>query len=132
MKIGKNKIEILLGNGFLRENKRKYINWFSDNLYATFKLCLIYKSFNEIIEPDGFETLTNSFILQNNTFYGEVHDYNAVIKEYPYEIVSLPQTIYLEEDCPRDVVIKKIKPKLIHKHENEYLYDSIHTEYPTY
>ena len=123
LKIGKNKIEILLGNGFLRENKRKYINWFSDNLYATFKLSLIYKNFNEIIEPDGFETLTNSFILQNNTFYGEVHDYNAVIKEYPYEIVSLPQTIYLEEDCPRDVVIKKIKPKLIHEHENEYLYD---------
>ncbi len=122
LKEGENELAVLLGNGFYRQLKRtcEGKTWFNDELILRFELRLEDKT----ICTDGTEQVGESFIKDNNLFYGEEHDYAELIGEWkPVKIVTAPKAKLLKQCCPKDKIVRVIKPKLISKKDGKAIYD---------
>lgn len=119
---GENELAVLLGNGFYRQLRRKCEGntWFNDELILRFELHLGGKT----VCTDGTEKVCESFIKDNNLFYGEEHDYASVfVEEKSVHIIPSPKAKLLKQRCPKDKIVRVIKPKLISKKEGKAIYD---------
>ncbi len=135
LKLGKNTLAIMLGNGFYRQTKRMVEGdtKFGDELLLRFDLVLGEGAKKENICSDGSERVIESFIKENNLFYGEIHDYSEfnfnvlqggeLINSQPVHIVSSPKAKLLKQTCKNDTVRERIVPKIVRKTENSTLYD---------
>ena len=122
LKEGENTLAVLLGNGFYRQQKRtcEGSTWFNDELILRFELHFA----DRVICTDGTEQVAESFIKDNNLFYGEEHDYAELIGEWnPVKIVSAPKAKLLKQRCPKDKIARIIKPKLLCQKEGKAIYD---------
>lgn len=122
LKEGENTLAVLLGNGFYRQLKRtcEGKTWFNDQLILRFELHLGGKT----VCTDGTEWVAESFIKENNLFYGEEHDYAELIGEWkPVKIVSAPKAKLLKQRCPKDKIVRVIHPKLLCKKDGKSFYD---------
>ena len=136
LKDGENVLAVLLGNGFYRQTKRccEGNTWFGDELLLRYEIRLQENGKTRRIYSDGTETVVQSFITENNLFYGETHDYAAFDfdilqngkvekKGLPARVVTAPKAKLLKQRCKNDTVRKKIQPKLIGKTAKSAIYD---------
>lgn len=127
LKQGDNTLAVFLGNGWYRQNKRTAEGHleFGDKLIAKFSLRYVDdKDIAKEIISDGSEKWHSTEIIENNIFYGEIHDARRLNgKEYPVSIEKEFETIYSLQTCPSERVIKTITPKVINEFDNKKIYD---------
>lgn len=127
LKQGENTLAVFLGNGWYRQNKRTAEGHleFGDKLIAKFSLRYVDdKDIAKEIISDGSEKWHSTEIIENNIFYGEIHDARRLNgKEYPVSIEKEFKTIYSLQMCPSERVIKTITPKVINEFDNKKIYD---------
>ena len=129
LKEGENVLTVFLGNGWYRQNKRTAEGHleFGDKLITKFSLR--YVDENDILKEiisDGSEKWHSTEIIENNIFYGEVHDArksNEKKECYPVSVEKEFETIYSLQNCPSERVIRTILPKLINEYGNARVYD---------
>ncbi len=127
LKKGTNTLTIQLGNGWYRQKERiaEGETSFSDDLKAIYKLELLCD--DGVIElcSDGGEKYTNSEIVYNNIFIGEVIDPNTDLKtERNVKIFSdIESELSLSKGTP-DRIIRAVKPVLIGKVNGKKIYDA--------
>jgi alpha-L-rhamnosidase len=122
IKEGENELAVLLGNGFYRQLRRtcEGNTWFNDELILRFELALGDRK----ICTDGTEKAVESFIKENNLFYGEEHDYAALCgKEIPVCVFPAPKAKLLKQRCPKDKITCIVKPILVSKKDGRAIYD---------
>lgn len=115
---GENSLEIRLGNGWYNQTKRTVEGnlSFGQSLPARYALELTFlDGSEEILLSDGSEYWKESEILENNIFYGEIHDYRHINKGEWKKVQILPdfQTLLTLQTCPNERVIRTLTPKLV-------------------
>lgn len=127
---GENTIAVLLGDGFFRQTQRldEGNTSFADRLMLSFSIVLK----DSLVYTDGTEVCTESFIVENNIFNGETHDYCLWDKEslaknisratHPVTVVE-PNAILTKQKCPNERIEKILIPKLISKNGDRKIYD---------
>lgn len=136
LKEGENTLAVLLGNGFYRQKRRvcEGNTWFGEELLLRYDIRVQEDGKTNRIYSDGTETALQSFITENNLFYGEVHDYgdfdftilqgrNLQKETTPVHIVPTPKAKLLKQRCPNDVIHKIIQPKIVCKTVEGVIYD---------
>lgn len=135
LRTGENTIAIMLGNGFFRQKKRDIEGktWFGEKLLLRYELRILHEGKKQLILSDGQERVTESFIRENNLFFGEMHDYTGFVDfsftkidldVLPFvEIQSNFKTCIRKQHCPNDKIVEVIAPKLIRRTENSSIYD---------
>ncbi len=106
---------------------------FGDELLLRFELRVGEGDTAEHICSDGTEKVTESFIKENNLFFGEKHNYSHFDfgifqhgepqKSQPVHIVSSPEAELLNQPCKNDTVREKIVPRVIKKTFRSTIYD---------
>ncbi len=116
---GENTIDIIVGNGWFRQDLRKAEGEtsYSDRLLAIFDLALTHTDGSvEHVVSDGSEQCFAYPILESKLFYGEVLD-TRLFDEVPVEVaVSLDDfvpEVFERQTCTPDRVVRTIRPKLI-------------------
>lgn len=109
LRVGKNILEIWLGNGFYRQNERVAEGdvSFGDALKTIYKICLD----NVVINSDGSESYYDSNIVENNLFYGESVDFNLKPILKNAVIYDSPNSLLTKEIGRADKIVRRIKPK---------------------
>ncbi len=132
---GKNTLAVMLGNGFYRQTKRlaEGNTKFGDDLLLRFDLRLGEGEGIENIYSDGSEKIIESFIKEDNLFFGETHDYlgfdfgvlqgDELVNSKTVNIVSSPKAKILKQPCKNDAVREKIVPRIVKKTDESTLYD---------
>ena len=132
---GKNTLAVMLGNGFYRQTKRlvEGNTKFGDELLLRFELHLGESDRTESIYSDGSEKVIESFIKENNLFFGETHDYSdfsfdsltdsELTNSQPVHIVPSPKAKLLKQPCKNDAVREKLIPQIVKKTDESTLYD---------
>lgn len=133
---GKNVLGVHLGNGWYHQTRRtaegEFIFGFPK---LRFELTLIAQDGSrEWIESDHNTFWHNSEILENNLFYGEIHDLRKLCpgwaapdfctkdwaRAFP---CHAPETTLSEQKCPPDRIIRTILPKMIRQSQESRIYD---------
>ena len=131
---GDNVFAVMLGNGFYRQKERTAEGKvdFGENLTAIFDIRIWDGANTTHVYSDGSETYTQGFIISNNLFYGETHDYaqfdldtlqkglksgKKVRKENRFD------TVFRKQKCPSDKVIRMITPQKIYESGDFAVYD---------
>ncbi len=133
---GQNTLAVLLGNGFYRQMKRccEGNTWFGEELLLRYDLRLQEANKTRRVYSDGTELAFQSFIEENNLFYGETHDYasfNYALLEsgkckgngLPVHVIEPPKAKFLKQRCKNDTLRKVIQPRLIRKTADGAIYD---------
>ncbi len=127
---GENTIVVLLGNGFFRQARRvcEGKTVFGDKLLLAYAVELKEK----IVYTDGTEQCCDSFIVENNVFFGETHDY-ADWKERCFDGKNLrnvaPVTIVeptgtlTKQLCPNERIERRVLPKKLFSENGKTVYD---------
>ena len=136
LKKGENIIFVLLGNGYFKQKMRlpEGDTSFGDSLISIFDIKVLSKCKESHFYTDGTEIVLDSFIKENNLFYGEKHDYNGYKDffalsdfsnyiKYKPKIIQSPKAKFCLQRTPFDVVVKTIKPKIIFSEENKTVFD---------
>lgn len=133
IKKGENTLAVMLGNGFFRQTRRfvEGNTSFGDKLILSFAIDLK----EGVIFTDGSESCLESFIVENNVFYGETHDYLGWTKN-PFDLENFsnlknaesvcviePTAVLTEQKCPSDRIERIIKPSLVIKKGEKSIYD---------
>lgn len=119
LKIGKNKITVWLGNGWYKQNGRTV----EGNFYYGDELKMFFKLVNgsEIIQSDKDCFCTESPIVYDNIFYGEVYDAgNLCDARYPVIITSAPTGKPMLQLAPPERIRKTYIPSIV----KEGVYDA--------
>ena len=122
LKDGENVLAVLLGNGFYRQMRRtcEGNTWFNEELILRFELTLGDRK----ICTDGTEKVAESFIKENNLFYGEEHDYSILFgEEKSVCVIPAPKAKLIKQRCPKDKIVRTIKPVLVCEKEGRAIYD---------
>lgn len=123
LKDGENVLAVLLGNGFYRQMRRtcEGNTWFNEELILRFELTLSDRK----ICTDGTEKAAESFIKENNLFYGEEHDYSILFgEEKSVCVIPAPKAKLIKQRCPKDKIVRIIKPVLVCEKEGRAIYDA--------
>ena len=141
VKEGENTICFLMGPGWYEMPNECYE-------YGHIKLCYVLTYLDKTgecstIGSDENHKWKESYVKKANLLKGEVQDYRDYDEEWlktsyddsdweNVEIVQVPETRFLEQDCPADRIIRHITPKLVWEKEDVCLYDAgeIITGYP--
>ena len=135
LKVGKNTIAVMLGNGFYRQTMRlvEGETKFGEELLLRFDLRLGDGDIKESICSDGSERIVESFIEENNLFFGETHDYSKfnfgflegdeLTNSYPVHIVPAPKAKLLKQPCKNDTVRETIIPQIVKQTADSTIYD---------
>lgn len=126
---GENVIAVELANGWYRQNQRNVEGKLSYG--ETLKLSYAIMQGNQIVtQTDGTELCCASEITSSNIYYGEKHNlsqkqnwFDLKFDDGNWNTVTLIDTPVAEkqlQNCPCDVVVRKIKPKLLSKQSNVY------------
>ncbi|HOU09850.1 MAG TPA: family 78 glycoside hydrolase catalytic domain [Clostridiales bacterium] len=137
LKGGKNRIGVILGNGWYNQYRRLDEGFVG---FGRVKLCFrltleAADGSTETVVSDASMKWKPSHIIENNLFYGEIHDYKL---EEPFfsepscdiggwenvRTVDPPAGDFLTQDCPTDKVIRFTKPVLVEKREKTSVYDA--------
>lgn len=118
LKKGKNKIRVLLGNGWYNQREK---NVEGDLWYGDLKLCFSLKLFckngaeREIIS-DKTMRWKQSIIVFNNIYKGECHDFRLKgrTQTYPCRECEPPNGELCMQTCPPDQKIRVIKPRVLY------------------
>ncbi|MBQ8342880.1 MAG: family 78 glycoside hydrolase catalytic domain [Clostridia bacterium] len=137
LKDGENVLAVLLGNGFYRQKRRhcEGNTWFGEELLLRFDLRVQEDGKTRRIYSDGAETAVQSFITENNLFYGETHDYAAfdfdilqngkgAEKGVPVRVIAPPKAKLLKQRSENDTVRRVIQPKIVKKTDESVIYDA--------
>ena len=126
---GQNKIEVYLGNGWYNQNKRTAEGHleFGKQLITKFSLKIVtYNGYEYEIISDGSEKWCETEVVENNIFYGEVHDFrrkHATQSYFPVVIEDEFDTTYTLQTCPAERIVKRFKPTLISEKNGKKLFD---------
>jgi len=132
LKVGKNALAVILGNGWYSHHN---INEAEATYYGLPKLWFEMKIGEETICTDGTEKWNNSYIYYNSILFGEKQDLRLLNKEcmmagfddsrwQNVEILEESTSILVEQKSPSDMVIRRIYPKLIKEDAGRRLYDA--------
>ncbi|MBQ9132607.1 MAG: family 78 glycoside hydrolase catalytic domain [Clostridia bacterium] len=133
---GINTVAVMLGNGFFRQTRRiaEGDGRFGNELLLRFDLTLGKGSGARVISTDGSEAYTESFIKENNLYYGELHDYSSFSKNpfaearsadaRPVQVVQGPEGKLRKQKCPHDRVVRTLSPRLLRKDGDRSIYDA--------
>lgn len=126
---GENHLEIMLGNGWYRQNERVAEGpmSFGKALKAIYALKVTDAEGEQLILSDGSETCAASHILESNLFLGEVQDAQLIGKAQPARPVAVLQAPEAEltlQTCPSDRIIRTITPVLLSKNGDTAIYDA--------
>lgn len=135
LNVGENVIAVMLGNGFYRQKRRDIEGkvYFGENLLACYEITLSNNGKIEKYFTDGSEIYIESFITENNLFYGEKHDYShfdfEFIKKGKVEgesvnVVPAFDAKYIEQSCPNDKIIRTLNPIAINVKNGKIIYDA--------
>lgn len=134
---GENVIAVMLGNGFYRQMTRIAEGkvHFGERLLACFELTARCGDDTVSFYTDGTERATESFIKENNLFFGESQDYSsfdfndlaagiAQNEGYAVQTVPAPVASIEEQRCPNDRIERTLRPVLLSKRNGEAIYDA--------
>ena len=135
LRVGKNTLAVMLGNGFYRQTRRicEGNTKFGDQLLLRFDLKLRDNEDMQHFYTDGSERTIEGFIKENNLFYGEVHDYanfgdTALLNPdsgtfMPVQIIPAPKAKIRKQICKNDTVRERMIPRIVNRTENSVIYD---------
>ncbi len=132
LKKGNNTIVFHIGGGWFCQNECPNEGVKS---YGTLKLCFkLMQGKNSVCISNEDVKYRKSFVEKTNIYYGETHD--ARLGGYDFsvtdenaesylraEVVEKPVSVFDEQDCIPDKVIRKIKPNCIFKKGDYAIYD---------
>ena len=116
---GENTIDVIVGNGWFRQDERKAEGETSyfDHLLAIFDLTLTKNDGSvDHVVTDGTERCYAYPIIEDNLFYGEVLDtrlFDEEPKEYEVALDDFVPERFERHVCTPDRVVRTIKPKQI-------------------
>ncbi len=127
---GMNRIEVIVGNGWYRQNERVAEGrcGFSDRLTAAFDVCIAHPDGSEtLVCTDGSEQGYVYPILRSNLFLGEIWDTRIDPADLPETEVQIndfqPETVE-RQTCPADKVIRELKPRVILEKDGRLILDA--------
>ena len=130
LKEGENTVEVIVGNGWYRQNERICEGRcsFSDRLTAVFDITVAHPDGSEtVVSTDGSEQAFVYPILRSNLFLGEVWDTRISMDDLPETGVQIgdfqPETME-RQMCPADRVIRELKPKLVCDKDGRLILDA--------
>ncbi len=127
---GENTVAVLLGNGFFRQTRRvcEGKTVFGDRLLLSYAIELK----EGIVCTDGTEQCSESFIVENNVFFGETHDYadwgehcfdgERLRNVAPVTVVE-PTATLTKQLCPNERAERCIQPKKLFSENGKTVYD---------
>ncbi|WMJ23181.1 family 78 glycoside hydrolase catalytic domain [Paludicola sp. MB14-C6] len=128
---GENVLEIMLGNGWYRQYERVAEGElsFGDELKALFSATFLSHSGSKVVvNSDGSETYTPSFIIYSNIFIGEVQDArltnDETVTSHKVTVLPDPDAQLMLQTCPPDRIVRTIVPKLIKSTASLKIYDA--------
>ncbi len=133
LKSGENVIAVMLGNGFYRQKLRDIEGkvYFGETLLACFEISAENCGKTEFFVTDGSEIYIESFITENNLFYGETHDYSNFdlktletgnVKGEYVKIAPDFDAKFIEQTCPNDKIIKTLAPFKVSEKNGKTIY----------
>ena len=129
---GENVLAVMLGNGFYRQKRRlaEGDTSFGDALRLRYEVRLADGDGPRVIATDGTEGASDSFIRENNLFFGEVQDYTAIAPTdnmpstlAPVTPITPPPARLRRQRCPNDRVREVIVPRVVSVGEESTIYD---------
>lgn len=133
---GENVIGFHLGNGWFHQTRRTAEgNFLFGFPKLTFELTLSWPDGETMALQSDPRTLWKpSWVLENNLFYGEVHDLGLLSRDWcapgadlsgwqPARPSHAPQTRLTEQTCPPDRVLESFSPVLLWEEDGRKLYD---------
>ena len=125
---GVNAVEVMLGNGWYRQNRRNIEGnlCYSGELKAAFRLTAVYDGKKTAIKSGADTVCREGFIIENNIYYGETHDYSRrdTGAWLPALKTAPPAAAFTKQDCPPDRVISSRKPALLYDYGDKKIYDA--------
>lgn len=124
--VGKNTLEIALGNGWYRQTERTIEGTlsFGDALGAIY---VLYAD-DAVIKSDGTEKCRTDATIYSQLFVGEIYDARIEKeKNYRYSdvtIIALPDTKLTYAAANPDRIVRRIKPSLLFADEERKIYDA--------
>jgi len=112
---GQNKITVWLGNGWYKQTGRTVegIFYYGDVLKMFFQLV----NGSEIIQSDEDCYCTESPIIYDNIFYGEIYDARRTCDtRYPVSITTAPSGLLALQLCPPERIRKTPIPSVVKQH----------------
>ena len=124
---GENVLEIALGNGWYRQERRTAEGnvAFGDSLGARFAIKITDENGERTLLSDGSEICRASQIVSSDLFFGETVDYR--LREFaqcPVRRRQLPETLLMPEEAPPDRVMRVLPPRLLLRKGNCAIYDA--------
>ncbi len=124
---GENVLEIALGNGWYRQERRTAEGnvAFGDSLGARFAIKITDENGERTLLSDGSEICRASQIISSDLFFGETVDYR--LREFaqsPVQLRSLPETLLMPEEAPPDRVMRVLLPRVLLRKGNCAIYDA--------
>ena len=120
---GENTLAVMLGNGYYNQNKRMAEG---NVVFGTPKLCYIIEKGSGDVICDETTLSYKGFIIENNLYYGEFHDYNLLPKVEDFSestVIPAPESEYFIQTAPADKVIRSLEPVLIKDEGESKLYE---------
>ena len=127
---GENVLEMILGNGWYRQYERVAEGTlsFGNELKALFSATFSSQSGSIlVVNSDGSETYTSSFITYSNIYIGEVQDARLIKGSKNFHQVTVspaPDAQLMIQTCPPDRIVRTIVPKLIKTTASVKIYDA--------
>lgn len=128
---GKNTLAVMVGNGYYNQNKRMAEG---NVVFGTPKLCYVIEKESGDILCDETTLVRKGYILENNLYMGEYHDYS----QYPdgfdkngycgndfseSTVIPAPESNFQIQFSPSDKAVRSLEPKLIKDEGKTKLYE---------
>ena len=126
LKKGENTLDILLGNGWYRQHRRRAEGdmTYGEELKAIYSLRVVSGGKTTEINSDGSELYGDSAIRENNIYFGETVDggFETSFTERVKAVESDGRL--MQQACAPDRVVGEIAPKLIYNGGEYLIYDN--------
>ncbi len=128
---GKNTLAVMLGNGYYNQNKRMAEG---NVVFGTPKLCYVIEKESGDILCDETTLTRKGYILENNLYMGEYHDYSQYPEGFDKNgycggdfsestVIPAPESNFQIQFSPSDKAVRTLKPKLIKDEGKTKLYE---------
>ncbi len=128
---GQNTLAVMLGNGYYNQNKRMAEG---NVVFGTPKLCYVIEKESGDILCDETTLTRKGYILENNLYNGEYHDYSQYPQGFDENgycsndfsestVIPAPESNFQIQFSPSDKVIRSLEPKLIKDEGKTKLYE---------
>lgn len=128
---GANTLAVMLGNGYYNQNKRMAEG---NVVFGTPKLCYVIEKESGDVLCDETTLARKGYILENNLYMGEYHDYTQYPEGFDKNgysgngfsestVIPAPESNFQLQFSPSDKVIRSLEPKLIKDEGKTKLYE---------